>query len=108
MRELYGRVRRFERDQQMRNLPNLDGRVAIHFFIVRDGSIQNLDIVSPSPLPTLDEASAAALRRAVLPSLPEDFPRDQEGVTFTFALQGFEAAVQLERQLREAQWAGEF
>lgn len=108
LRELYGRVRRFERDQQMLGLENLDGQVSIRFVIHRDGSIQDLAVVAPGVVPTLDEASAAALRRAVLPPLPDDFPRDREGVTFRFIIRGFESGGQLEQQLREMQWAGEF
>ena len=108
LRELLGRARRFERDQNLLRLPDLDGVVAIHFFLTRPGPVDTVDVVRPSPIPTLDEASAAALRRAVMPPLPSDFPRDREGVTFTFRISGFETATQLERQLEWAQANGEF
>lgn len=108
LRELLGRARRFERDQNLLRLPDLDGVVAIHFFLTRPGPVEAVEIVRPSPIPTLDEASAAALRRAVMPPLPSDFPRDREGVTFTFRISGFETATQLERQLEWAQANGEF
>ncbi len=108
LRELLGRARRFERDQNQMRLMTLDAQVAIHFYLTRAGPVEAIDIVRPSPIPTLDEASAAALRRAVMPPLPADFPRDQEGVTFLFRISGFETAVQLERQLQWAQSNGEF
>jgi TonB family protein len=108
LRELLGRARRFERDQNLLRLPDLDGVVAIHFVLTRPGPVEAVEIVRPSPIPTLDEASAAALRRAVMPPLPSDFPRDREGVTFTFRISGFETATQLERQLEWAQDNGEF
>lgn len=108
LRELLGRARRFERDQNQLRLPDLDGQVAIHFFLTRPGPVEAVEVVRPSPIPTLDEASSAALRRAVMPPLPADFPRDREGVTFIFRISGFETAVQLERQLEWAQANGEF
>ena len=67
LRELNGRTTRFERDQIMRRLPNLDGEVAIRFVLVRNGGVAELEVLRPSVVPTLDEASSAALRRAVLP-----------------------------------------
>ncbi len=108
LRELLGRARRFERDQNVLRLPDLDGQVAIHFYLTRPGPVEAVDVTRPSPIPTLDEASAAALRRAVMPPLPADFPRDREGVTFTFRISGFDSATQLERQLEWAQDNGEF
>ncbi len=108
LRELYGRIRRFERDQAMLGLPGLDGQVTIHFTLHRDGSVGDLQVLDSSQLPTLDAASSAALLRAVLPPLPDDFPRDAEGVTFRFRISGFETASQMERQLRYRQYRGEF
>lgn len=108
LRELHGRVRRFERDQALQDLPNLDGRVAIHFVIHRDGSVSRVEVVGPSQLPALDEASSAALKRLVPPPLPDDFPRDQEGATFSFELRGFRSAQQLEMRLDWSRRNGEF
>ncbi len=108
LRELYGRVRRFERDQKLRNLPTLDGEVKIHFVLHRDGSVSDVQVISPSVLPALDDASAAALVRAVLPPLPADFPRDREGLTFLFEISGFPSAYHLEQQLRWRRMNGEF
>ncbi len=108
LRELYGRVRRFERDQKLRGLPTLDGEVKIHFVLHRDGSVTDVRVVSPSVLPALDDASAAALVRAVLPPLPADFPRDREGLTFLFEISGFPSAYHLEQQLRWRRMNGEF
>jgi TonB family protein len=108
LRELHGRVRRFERDQTLQGLSSLDGNVSIHFTIHRDGGVSRLQVRNPSRLPALDAASEAALRRAVIPPLPDDFPRDQEGVTFGFELRGFRSAQQLERQLEWSRSKGEF
>lgn len=108
LRELYARVLRFQRDQSLLGLPNLDGKVHIHFVFHRDGHVDQIQVVSPSPIPTLDRASSVALERAVLPPLPEDFPRDQEGITFSFELYGFQSAQQLERRLKYSRFQGEF
>ncbi|MDH3284570.1 MAG: energy transducer TonB, partial [Acidobacteriota bacterium] len=107
LRELYARVRRFEREQKLGDHASLDGTVDIHFVINRDGSVSNLTVVAPSVLGTLDEASSAALLGAVLPPLPEDFPRDSEGVTFRFVL-AVDGALQMERGLRYRRSRGEF
>ncbi len=108
LREMDGRIPRFERDQALRSLPNLDGEVAIRFVLHRNGSVNELEILRESPMPAFDEASSAALRRAVLPALPDDFPRNQERVTFLFRLSGFETARQLQMQLEYSQARGDF
>jgi len=108
LRELYARVPRFGRDQTLLGLRDLDGEVVIQFILARDGSVQELEIVRPSPMPSLDDGSSAALRRAVLPPLPDDFPRDRERVAFLFRLSGFESSHQLQRQLEYSQSRGEF
>lgn len=108
LRELLGRVRRFERDQAERQLAVLEGEVSIRFVIQEDGSVRGLEIIDESVIPTLDEASSAAIERAVIPPLPADFPRRQERVSFRFRISGFEAATTLERQLKFAQMRGEF
>ncbi|HNX20455.1 MAG TPA: TonB family protein, partial [Acidobacteriota bacterium] len=91
-----------------RNLQTLDGDVYIRFTLKRDGSVEDLEVLRPSVLPALDDASSAAIRRAVLPALPSDFPRNQERVTYRFRIIGFESARQLELQLEQSRWAGEF
>lgn len=108
LREMDGRIPRFERDQALRSLPNLDGEVAIRFVLHRNGEVDQLEILRESPVPSLDEASSAALKRAVLPALPSDFPRDQERVTFLFRLVGFESARQLQMQLEYSHARGDF
>jgi TonB family protein len=108
LRELLGRVRRFERDQILNDLNLIEGQVSIRFRLVRDGSARGVSVVDPSVIPTLDEASRAAIERAVLPPLPGDFPRDEEGVTFRFVITGFESATQIEWQLKRLQARGEF
>ncbi|UCF66220.1 MAG: energy transducer TonB [Acidobacteriota bacterium] len=107
LRELDARVRRFERDQKLGSLPRLEGEVIIRFVLRRDGSAVDLEVLEPSVLSSLDDASAAALRRAVIPPLPRDFPRDQERITFRFLI-GFDNALQLERRLELLRWRGEF
>lgn len=108
LRELYGRVRRFERDQAFHGLPRLDAEVTIQFVIERDGGVSALTIIDPAIVPTLDEASVASIERAVIPPLPADFPRNQERLAFRFRIGGFESAQQLERRLRMSQALGEF
>ncbi|GAB4368454.1 MAG: hypothetical protein Kow0062_01670 [Acidobacteriota bacterium] len=108
LRELHGRIRRFERDQALLGLPSLDAEVTIHVTLHRDGSVSDLRILDASVLPTLDDASAAAIQRAVIPPLPEDFPRDAEGVTWRFRISRFETARQMERQLEWMRYRGEF
>jgi TonB family protein len=108
LRELHGRVRRFERDQTLQRLPSLDGIVSIHFMIHDDGSVSAVEVVNPSRMQALDDASQAAVRRAVIPPLPDDYPKDQTGLTFSFELGGFASAQQLERQLEWSRRRGEF
>lgn len=108
LRELLGRVRRFERDQILNDLTLIEGQASIRFTIQRDGAAEGVMVVDPSVIPTLDEASRAAIERAVIPPLPIDFPRDSEGVTFRFVISGFETAAQIERQLKYLQYRGEF
>ncbi len=107
LRELYGRTARFERDQLMRNLDTLDGEVTIRVTLHRRAKIDT-EVLVPSVVPTLDEASEAGLHRAVLPDLPSDFPRDSERVTWRFRIEGFESAQQLQRNLEIAQMRGVF
>ncbi|MBP7146184.1 MAG: energy transducer TonB [Acidobacteria bacterium] len=108
LRELYGRTRRFERDQAMLGLPSLDAEVRVRFVLHRAGPIDGIEVVAPSPVPTLDEATTAALRRAVTPPFPADFPREREAVTGRFTISGFENSQQLENQLYRSQLGGEF
>lgn len=108
LRELMGRTARFERDQALNNLPDLDGRVRIHLVIHRDGTIDRIQVVDPSPMGALDDGSAAALKRVLLPPLPTDYPLDETGLTFTFELGGFQSAHQLRMKLEYERDAGEF
>ncbi len=108
LRELYNRVPRFERDQAMNHLDMLEGECTIHFVIHRDGSVDTIDVRVPSPMRALDEASSAALARAVLPPIPRDFPRNQEGVAFRLRVSGFQSSRQLQLQLEYARSNGDF
>lgn len=108
--ELWQATRRgaFSRDQSLGQLRNLDGRVLIRFVIDRQGNISEVEVLQPSSLPTLDQASAAALLRAILPPLPEDFPREKERATFRFLIGGFPNENTLGTSLYWAHQAGEF
>ncbi len=108
LRELWNNRTRFGRDQAMLSLRELDGEVIIHFVIHRGGGTSRVEVLTPSTMPTLDQASKDALLSAVLPPLPEDFQRDSEGVTFSFRLIDFPSAQALERRLRYSKQAGEF
>jgi hypothetical protein len=56
----------------------------------------------------LDDASSAALRRAVIPPLPDDYPKEQTGLTFSFELRGFPSAQALKYKLEWSRARGEF
>ncbi len=108
LRELWNNRARFGRDQLIGNLDFLDGEVRIRFTLHRDGSVSGLEVLAPSVMPTLDQASLGSISGAVLPPLPDDFPRDSEGVTFRYMLRGFPSAQHLEYRLRYGKAAGEF
>jgi TonB family protein len=61
------------------------GRVVIQFFVLRNGTITELKIVSPSPFPAYNNAAFNALKNSnpVLP-LPPEYPDDRAFFTVTF------------------------
>ena len=61
------------------------GRVVIQFFVLRNGTITELKIASPSPFPAYNNAAFNALKNSnpVLP-LPPEYPDDRAFFTVTF------------------------
>lgn len=108
LRELYNRAPRLERDRMSAHLETFDAEVTIRFVIRYGGEVENVEVLVPSKLPALDEASKAALKRCVMPALPADCPRDRERVTFIFRISGFQSARQLQLQLEYAHQNGDF
>jgi TonB family protein len=63
----------------------LKGQVTVHFVIHRDGSITDIQILSSSGVPAYDSAATLALEASsALPPLPDDFPKESDGVTGRF------------------------
>lgn len=63
------------------------GVVRLRFDIGRDGSIQNLQLVGESGTVSLDDAAWAAIHNShplPPPPLPDSWPKDTVGVTWTF------------------------
>ncbi len=68
------------------NLRNSQGRTTIVFFIRKDGTFVNAQIVSPSGSSSLDIAALSAIIGSnPFPPLPEGFPGDRVGAKFVFA-----------------------
>lgn len=63
----------------------LKGQVTIHFVIHKDGRITDITILSPSGVVAYDSAATLALEASSpLPPLPEEFPKESDGVTGRF------------------------
>ena len=65
----------------------MDGIVQVHFFIRRDGGVDELEIVRESGTVPLDVAARDAIAlsdRLPPPPLPADSPEERVGVTWTF------------------------
>lgn len=84
------RIKRIVRENW--RIPNaarvgVDGVVQVHFFIGRDGSVEELEIVGESGTVSLDVAAFDAIRLSDAfppPPLPADSPEDRVGITWTF------------------------
>lgn len=64
---------------------NMAGYTCQHFVIARDGTVESVDILRPSSIPPFTKAATDAINAAnKVPPLPEDFPKDREGVTYCF------------------------
>jgi len=63
----------------------LKGSVTVHFVIHKDGRITDIEILSPSGVPAYDSAATLALEASSpLPPLPDNFPKESDGVTGRF------------------------
>jgi TonB family protein len=61
------------------------GVVTVRFVIERDGTLSEIKILQPSGIPAYDSAAGLALEASnPLPPLPENFPKQREGVTGRF------------------------
>jgi len=81
---LYMTLSNFERWSLERNSPSINGVAGISFVIERNGNISEINLLYSSSVEPLDVASMDALREAVLPPLPPNFPEDKERVTARF------------------------
>jgi outer membrane biosynthesis protein TonB len=64
---------------------NMAGYTCQHFVIARDGTVTAIDVLHPSTIPPFTKAATDAINAASrVPPLPEDFPKDSEGVTYCF------------------------
>lgn len=108
LNEMYERTERFKREQRSKGLGTVDADCAIHFVIHRNGTISDAEIVYEGVLTTLADSAKAAVESAVISRLPDDAPRDREGVTFTFRIYGGGTAWDLEESLRRARHDGVF
>ena len=60
-------------------------RVLLHFVIHRDGTITDVEILNTSGIPAYDSAATLALEASSpLPPLPDNFPKESDGVTGRF------------------------
>ena len=63
----------------------LKGIVTVHFTIWKDGHISDITVLDPSGTPAFDTCASLALEASSpLPALPEDFPKESEGITARF------------------------
>jgi len=63
----------------------LKGQVTVHFVIHKDGRISDIEVLAPSGIPAYDAAATLALEASSpLPALPDDFPKESDGVTGKF------------------------
>ena len=72
----------------VQNGPLLDHQTRIRFTIESGGQIRDVAIETPSGCYPLDDSAREALLEAVLPPLPQDFPRGQETVHARFIAEG--------------------
>jgi len=63
----------------------LEGMVTVRFRIERSGAITGITVLSESGTPAFDTCATLALEASnPLPPLPDDFPKDSEGITARF------------------------
>lgn len=61
-----------------------DVECIVHFYIAADGTVEALEMVTPSGITSFDMASMRAVRSATLPPLPRSYRRARLGVTLIF------------------------
>ena len=101
-RRLYAMADRFEKWAFARDNFMLDHQNRIRFVIGRNGQIVRVDLLGDSGCQPLDVSAMDALREVVLPPLPDDFPRGEEGVIVTFIAMGDIHGMRSDPQLRYA------
>jgi len=63
----------------------LQGVVTVRFRIHRDGTVTGITVEDPSGTPAFDTCATLALEASnPLPALPEEFPKESEGITARF------------------------
>ncbi len=77
----------FERWSVQHHVAQLKGSVLIRFVIQRSGAVTSIEVLEPSNMPPLDDSAQTALKEVILPRLPDDFPKDSEGVTGRFLME---------------------
>jgi TonB family protein len=75
-------------DQNWQKVQQQRGTTVVRFSILRDGSITDLTVVTPSGSPLLDRASQRALMTAKLPALPPQYKSERLTVNLTFPYEG--------------------
>ncbi len=101
-RRLYAMADRFEQWAFARGNFLLDHQNRIRFVIGHSGQIERVELLTESGCQPLDVSATDALREVVLPPLPEDFPRGEEGVLVTFMAMGDIHGMRTDPQLRYA------
>jgi hypothetical protein len=101
-RRLYAMSDRFEQWAFAHGNWLLEHQNRIRFVIGRNGQIVRVDLITESGCQPLDTSALDALREVVLPPLPEDFPRSEEGVMVTFMATGDIHMMRTDPQLRYA------
>ncbi len=96
LEQLLSAAPRFSREQFQKGFSDVDSECSIHFVIHRNGRVSGITVVNEGRVVTLSEASSKTLSSKPLPPLPEDSPRDAEGLTFTFIIYGNTTAAALE------------
>jgi len=103
---LFSRVDDFEKWAQQNNIGMLNHINAVQFTIESNGEISSIVLETDSGMVPFDLSSTEALEEAVLPPLPDDFPRDRETVHAQFI--GYGQIGSMRRSLQEFKRRGWF
>jgi hypothetical protein len=101
-RRLYAMADQFEKWAFARSTWMLEHQNQIRFVIGRSGQIVRVDLITGSGCEPLDTSAMDALKEVVLPPLPSDFSRGEEGVVVTFMATGDIHVMRSDPQLRYA------